>query len=725
MRLRGQTALPLAVLALALAVRVADPAVVEEARMSVFDTYQRLSPRTYQQIPVRIVDIDDDSLARLGQWPWPRLRIAELLERLHQAGAAAVAFDMVFAEPDRTSPGRVMQLWPPSKGLETLRPYIESLPDHDQVLAHAVGGTNVVLGFGLTTTENQARPHVGAPVAFAGDDPRGFIPSFGGAVVNLPDIAAAAAGSGSLNVLPEPDGVLRRVPLLAGLDGEIYASLAVEALRVAQGAGSVVVKSAGASGETGFGRSTGINHVKIGQAVVETDPNGQVWNYDSGTQPARFVPAWRVLDDDRTAADLAGHIVIIGTSALGLHDTWATPLTPNAPGVEMHAQIIEQMITGDFLRRPDWAMGLEIAYLAALGLALVLLLPRRGAFWCAGLALGAIAVTLTGSWAAFDRLRWLFDPIFPAAAILAIYLIASLLVLLRTEAERRHIRNAFGHFLAPSIVDRLVMEGRMPEQGGEEREMTVWISDLANYSTLSEKLDPPEVVRFLNTVYTVMCDTVEEHGGFVAQFVGDAVVAAFGAPLDDTDHAQHAVEAAMDCRDRVAALGREMTLPPGMELAIRIGISTGPLVVGNIGSKRRLSYTIVGDDINLSSRLEGVNKVYGTTILVNEATVRQCGDGLMFREVDVVQVKGRDAPVRIFEPLGREDEVPQGAAKAAAAFADNLKLFRQRRFAAARAGFQAMAATDPVAAWFAARARDLEADPPPEAWTGTNVMLSK
>ncbi len=717
--------LPLALLAAAIGLRVAEPSLVQQTRMMVFDTFQRLKPRPYQPMPVRIVAIDDETLERLGQWPWPRNKVAGLVDRLNELGAAVIAFDIIFAEPDRTSPQRVMDLWPESPELDDLRNRLQALPDHDQVFAESIGRASVVTGFGLTAALNQIRPLEKAPVAHAGDDPLPFVPSYGGAVVSLPEIAAAAAGRGSLNIVPEQDGVLRRVSLLMGLDGAIYPSLAAEVVRVAQGAGSFVIKSSGSSGQTALGRKTGINHVKIGAFVVATDPNGRIWNYDSGPVAARLVPAWKIMEPDFDPALLAGHIVLIGTTAVGLKDDWATPLTANSTGIEMHAQVIEQILTGEYLLRPDWAVGAELVFLLVLGLALIVLLPRWGALWCAILAGSAVILTLAGTWAAFDQLRWLFDPIFPAFVILLIYLVESSLIFLRSEAERRHIRKAFSHYLAPSVVERLVTEGRMPMQGGEMRELSVWISDLENYSTYSELLPPTELVTLLNTVYTVISDTVEEHDGFVAQFVGDAVVAVFGAPLSDPAHAQNAVESALACTRRVGELATRMSLPKGLRLHIRVGISTGELLVGNIGSKRRLSYSIVGDDINLASRLEGANKIYGSTLLVNESTVQQCGPELRFREVDVIKVLNREAAVRIFEPLGKPELISADRERDLEAFAAALALFRAREFATAAASFEGLSGSDPVAAAFAARARQMCADPPPGDWDGINVLLAK
>ena len=717
--------IPLGLLLCALALRASEPAFIEHIRLLTFDTYQRLKPRAYQPTPVRIIDVDEESLERLGQWPWSRKQLAGLIDRLDELGAAAIALDIVFPEPDRTAPREFLRLWPELSDLDRLRAEPGALPDPDGLLAAAITRANVVTGFALTELANDVRPEEKAGFAFIGDDSIGFLPAYDGAVVSLPVIEGASAGNGSFNLVPERDNITRRVPLLMRLGDAIYPSLVMESLRIAQGASSYIVKSSGGGGETGFGQSTGINHVKVGELVVATDANGRVWNYDSGPVPDRSVPAWRVMEPGFASDEVAGRLLLIGVSAAGLKDVRATPLNPTASGVEIQAQVAEQMLTNGFLRYPDWAIGAEIIYLAVFGLILILLLPRWGALWCAALAGGGVLLALALSWLLFDRQRWLLDPIYPAAVVLFLYITDSVLIYLRTEAERRHVRSAFARYVAPSVVERLVRERRMPEQGGELREMTVWICDLANYSTISERLDAPEVVRFLNTVYTEISDTVEEHGGFVAQFVGDAVVSAFGAPLDDADHAQHAVEAAMACSQRVAAMGSRVSLPPGLQLGIRIGASSGPLVVGNIGSKRRLSYSIVGDDINLASRLEGLNKVYGSTILVNEATRLLCRPDMAFREVDVVRVKGRDTPVWVFEPLGDEAALSEGVRDDLQTFAVALEDYRAQRFSEAEETFQALAERDPVARAYVARSREMAAKSLPADWDGVYTMLTK
>ena len=399
-----------------------------------------------------------------------------------------------------------------------------------------------------------------------------------------------------------------------------------------------------------------------------------------------------------------------------------TPSGQLLPGIYLHAAVINNLTLGQTLLPFTWSWQLAANFMMALAIALVALArSARASALCflvgAGIWASVSTWVFTTGW-----ILPLLPPIAAAGLTLAVLLGYRFAIVDRTE---RHIRQAFGRILAPALVERMVKERKMPTQGGEMREMTVWLSDLESYSTISEVLSPTELVDLLNQVYSAMSDTIEAHDGFVAQFVGDAVVAAFGVPVDDPDHAQHGVEAAMACCKRVEALREELTLPRGIKLRIRVGVSTGKLLVGYIGSQRRLSYSLVGDDINLASRLEGVNKVYGSTILVNGETSRRCHPDLVFREVDLVQVKGRDTPVQILEPRGWTKDVGPEERRLIERYEAALADYRARRFETAATSFEDLASEDPVSRCMAERARAFVAEPPPVDWDGVHVLLSK
>lgn len=648
---------PFLLLMLGVGLRAIDPLALADARVKVFDFFQQMKPREYMPLPVRIIDLDDASLNRLGQWPWPRTRVAELVDRLSRFGAAVIAFDIVFAEPDRTSPGRVLELWPATPEVEALRGRIESLEDHDQVFARAIRAANVVTGFVLTDGEGGREPELKAGYAHAGDDPKLFVPSYTGTVVNLPALEAAAKGNGSFNLVPERDGIIRRVPLLFTYAGTVYPSLAAEALRVAQGASTYIVKASGASGQTAFGQQTGVTHVKIGHFVAPTDSNGRVWIYHTGAVPQRTIPAWRLFAEDFDPRELQGTIVFVGTSAAGLKDIRTTPLDPALAGVEMHAQLVEQILLQTFLRRPDWTTGAEILYLLVLGIAVVYVLARLGAAWGALFGASVVAAAMSFSWYSFSELELLFAPLYPSIVVLLVYLSSSLISYLRTEAERRQVRGAFSRYISPVLIERLAKDPRQLKLGGEMREMTLLFCDIRGFTTISEQFDAEGLTRLINRFLTPMTDEILSKQGTIDKYMGDCIMAFWNAPLDDPDHAEHSCQAALAMGTRLKRLNEELRQEAVREgrkhLPIRVGIglNTGVCCVGNMGSEQRFDYSVIGDDVNLASRFEGQTKTYRVDIILGARTQERV-DGFAALELDLIRVKGKTVPVRIFTLLG-------------------------------------------------------------------------
>ena len=655
---------PLAVLVAGVALRAADPGgVVEELRLKVFDTFQRIKPRAYQDAGIRIVDIDDGSLERIGQWPWPRTVVARLVTRLTELGAAVIVFDIVFAEPDRTSPSRVLPLWPDTPDVEALRRNIEDLPDHDEILAEAMGRSNVVTAFVLTDGELPRPPALKKGFIHAGDDPKMFLSKFTGAVVSLPEIEAAAVGNGGLNVAAERDGVVRRMPIVLRLGDDLRPSLALEALRAVQGGGpSAIIKSSGASGETSLGEHTGINHVKMGAFVIPTDSQGRMWLHYTPSAPERFIPAWMVLEQDFPREAVEGVLVLLGTSAAGLRDQKATPLDPVVSGVEIHAQALEQIILGDYLVRPDWGKGAEIVFLVALGLFLVVLFPWLGALWCAVIAVGAVGGAFTVSWYAYAEMNLLFDPVYPSAFVLLIYLVESLASFLRSEAEKRQVRDAFSHYMSPDLVAQLAENPDRLKLGGEMKPMTLLFCDIRDFTSISElhKSDPEGLTRLINRFLTPMTELILDHGGTIDKYMGDCIMAFWNAPLDDIEHAHNACGSALAMIQGLKTLNEEMLAEAQAEgtsyipIRVGIGLNSGTCCVGNMGAEQRFDYSVLGDDVNLAARLEGQSKTYGVDIVIGAQTYERA-DSYAVVELDVIKVKGKREAVRIYALLGESE----------------------------------------------------------------------
>ena len=724
------------VIAAALALRVWDPSPVATLRSLVFDAYQRVSPRKFDPaLPVRIIDIDEDSLKAIGQWPWPRTVLAELVDKLAANGAAAIGFDIVFPEPDRMSPANALHFWPKSDALASLWEEVEKLPSNDQVFAEAIGKAPVVLGF-ISTPQGNSIPETKAGFSFGGDDPNLFAPYYPGAAASLKELQDKAAGAGSLNWIPEHDQIIRRMPMVVRVGDTLYPSLAADMLRLAQGATSYFVKSSGASGEKAFGEKTGIVGVKVGDYEVPTEANGQMWIRFTFASKERYLSASKVLDGEIGKDEIEGRILIIGTSAAGLLDLRATPLEASVPGVELHAQAIEQILQGSFLQRPDFATPAELLYILVLGLLIAVLIYRTGALGSAVLGGAAIAAVVFISWYAFDAFGWLVDPIYPAIALAAIYLAGTLFLFLRTERERNQVRHAFSHYMAPALVERLADDPSRLKLGGETRDMTLLFSDVRGFTTISEGLDAEELTRFLNSLFTPLSNIILDEQGTIDKFMGDAVMAFWNAPLDDSNHPSHACSAALRMMGEMAGLNErwrqeaEAKGRPFKPVQLGIGLNTGVCCVGNLGSETRFDYSVIGDNVNVASRLEGQSKTYDVGTVVGETTTARAPE-FAFIELDLLKVKGKTEATRIFALLGDNAlKQSQDFIALTARHGEFLARFRAKDWDAAEALSRECEALnssrlDRLYALYRERIAFFRTNPPPPQWDGTAEALSK
>lgn len=732
--------LPLLVLVGALSLRASDPLPLQELRNKVFDTYQHIEPREWTPGPVVIVDIDDESLARLGQWPWPRTVLADLVERLAEAEAAAVAFDIVFAEPDRTSPEHLIETWQLAGLTEDIL-NLGELPDHDALFAEALKRMPSITGFTGAGSRTEVMPPRRFGIAEAGDPALPFLLNHPGAVANLPELDDAATGTGTFSVQPDSDGVIRRVPMFVAMDDQIYPGLATESLRVAQGASTYILRASGASGVWAFGESTGMVDFRVGALTVPTDRSGSLVIHDSGHRPERFVPAWRILDGEADPGVLANRIVLVGTSAAGLKDQRASPLDGAIPGVELHAQAIEQIVAQQFLERPDYADGAEFVFLLALGTLVVgaFQIRRMSAVWTASVTGTAIAGSFALAWYAFSERGELYDPVFPAFAIVAIYVAASLPRYLQTEREKRQIRSAFQQYMAPALVEQLAENPRLLRLGGEMRDLTVLFCDIRGFTTISEQFDAEELTNFINRFLTPMTDVIMETGGTIDKYMGDCIMAFWNAPLDDPEHAANACRAARRMVDTVARLNLELEAEAArsgrrhMPVNVGIGINTGICCVGNMGSDQRFDYSCLGDDVNLASRLEGQCKTYGVDTILGPTT-RERADDFATLELDLIQVKGKTEPVRIHTLLG-DDSLAASSdfARLQDLHAAMLAAYRsqdwgeaENALTAARSQSKTVGLTlDGVYDMFAERIVELRATPPGPGWNGVHISTEK
>lgn len=587
-----------------------------------------------------MIDIDETSLKRLGQWPWPRDILGDLVDRLGQAGAAAIAFDMAFAEADRTS---LAALAPrlKARGIDMALPEDPVARDNDLAFAAAIARHRVVLGQALAPDNNApAPPPPKSGSAFTGGDPARYLPDYGGALGNLPVLTEAAAGLGSFSFVANGDSIMRNLPVVAQAKGRIYPSLALESLRVAQGAAGIVLR----------GSDTGLQAIKVGDVEFPADPAGRYWIHFSGMGHMAQIPAADILAQSAADPRIAGRIALIGTSAIGLRDLVSTPLAAGVAGVIMHAEVIDQILTGDTLQRPDWAVGAErVAMLAAGGMLLLAMLG--GTAW-AGLA-AAVALSagaVIGAWAAFAKAGLLLDAVPLLWAVAATFTIALPVQLWLGNRDRRFVRAAFSRYLSPALVERLSQDASHLRLGGQTRDVTVLFSDIRGFTSLSEQLSPEALTTLLNSLLTPLTEALLAEDATIDKYIGDAVMALWNAPLDIPDHPRKAARAALAMRDALAAINARS----GQDLQIGIGLHRGLACVGNLGSAQRFSYSAIGDSVNLAARVEGLTKQYGCSILVTQAIAAEITDHALL-EADLVRVVGRQEPVRLYVLLGGPD----------------------------------------------------------------------
>lgn len=627
-------------------------------RYLAFDTFNVMHPRQPTD-QVVIVDIDEASLGReeLGQWPWPRHIVARLVSNLKGMGARAIVFDMVFAESDRTSPAAFLKMLPQENVPDDLKETVSGLKDHDEELVEAFRKAgNVVTGFIWSANPEATRrkPVLSKPIAVARDaaNLKNTVSRIRGVTTTIPALSEAAAGNGCFGVSTDVDGLIRQVPLLFSFDGQLYPSLALEALRVAQDP-RLLIKVRGLKGDE-VGPLDPPLRMQVGDYEIPLDQDGMFQAYFSKARPEQYIPAWQVIGKQADPEKIRGKIVIVGTSSEGLKDIRSTPLDLFIPGVELHLNVIEQVLTGQFLKRPRLLEGVEIVFMGVIGLMIILLTPFLGAVVLAGLTMVLVAAVGYASWHIFLHYGLLLDPVFPSLTIVILFVLAALLDYIRTESERKHVRDAFSHYISPDFMKELTEDPDKLKLGGEVRDLTVMFTDIRGFTSISEKLSPEALIQLMNDFLTPMSALVMENRGTIDKYMGDAMMAFWNAPLDDENHARHACLTALKMNAALAPINDRLKaegLP--IVLAAGIGINTGPASVGNMGSKQRFAYSALGDTVNLASRLEGQTKAYGVTNLIGEETARKVSD-LALLELDLLRVKGKTEPVRIYTLIGDE-----------------------------------------------------------------------
>jgi adenylate cyclase len=712
------------------ALRVADPAPVEEIRVRTFDAFQRIDPRKKTARPVTIVDIDDKSLEKLGQWPWPRTRIAALVTELTRLGAVVIAFDAVFSEPDRLNPAIAAETLPQLD--EETRAKLRALPSNDQILADVIRKSRVVLGESGLPEEiaalDKTLPVTG--LAMLGEEPQRFMFDFPGLLRNVPVLEHAAAGRGLFTIKPERDGIVRRVPMIMLAQGQTMPSLTFEMLRVATGSGTILIKA----------EKAGIKSLGLKGIQIPTDHNGQLWVHYARNDASIYVPAVNVLEKNVAPDMIAGKLVLIGTSAVGLNDIKTTPVSRAMPGVEIHAQVLESTLTGAVISQPIYGIAVEFATALLFGLLVIAFAPLFGPITLVALG-AAFATALIGTSAYFyTQHRLLIDFTYPLMSTTSIYLTLIFSSFVREQAQRRQIRSQFAQYMSPVLVEQLAQQPEKLVLGGEEREMTIMFSDMRGFTSISEtyKDDPQGLTALMNRFLTPLTRTILNRKGYIDKYMGDAIMAFWNAPLDDKEHQLNACEAALDMLECVDVLNQEreeeakQTGRPFIPLNIGVGLNTGACVVGNMGSDVKFDYSVFGDSVNLASRLEGQSKEYGFPIIVGSRTALAVKDRFAILELDFIMVKGKKEPEVIYAIAGREDTAQSGRFQRLRNLTiEMLSCYRNRDWEGALAAIARGRRTDEANSLellydlYEARIRGYLENPPPQDWNGAFALLTK
>jgi adenylate cyclase len=721
----------LALLIVFAGLRVWDPPPVQELRLRTFDMFQLIDPRHKTVRPVTIVDIDDKSLAMLGQWPWPRTRIADMIINLTNNGAVAIGFDVVFSEADRLNPDLVADQM---RYLDdATRARLRELPSNDHILSEAIKRSRVVLGEtgqpAIGSELDKTLPFTG--VATVGEeDAEKFLFEFPGLLRNVPIIETVAAGRGLFTIKTERDGLIRRVPMIMRAQGNIMPSLSLEILRVVTGTPTLLVRT----------DKTGVRAVRLKGVEIPTDKNGQLWVHYARQDPSIYVSAVDVLDNTVPPSKIAGKLILIGTSAVGLNDLKTTPVSSTMPGVEIHAQVLESVLSGAVISQPNYALGVELLAALIIGVLVIIFTPNLGPVRLV-LAGAAFAAILVGtSWFFYAQYRYLIDFTYPLLSTTAIYLTFIFASFVREQRQRKEIRGIFAQYMSPVLVEQMAQSPEKVVLGGEERELTIMFSDVRGFTTISEsyKHDPQGLIALMNRFLTPLTDVIIEEKGYVDKYMGDAIMAFWNAPLDDKAHEINACEAAIQMlekidvvnkdREREAADGGHVYIP----LNVGIGLNTGIGVVGNMGSDLKKNYSVLGDSVNLASRLEGQTKEYGFPIIVGSRTALAAKDKFAIIELDFIMVKGKTEPEVIYAIAGREDVMNSGAfQRLRNVTIEMLDRYRSRDWQGALDAIERGRRSEDadtlekLFGLYEVRIKDFQVDPPPEGWTGAYALLTK
>jgi adenylate cyclase len=681
---------------------------------------------------VAILDIDEASLKSIGRWPWSRDTLSALVDKLFdQYSVAAVGFDVVFAEPDTSSGLAALKQLAQhelsgSPAFQAAFRQIAPRLDYDGRFARTLAERPVSLGFyfipaGFGDAKSGVLPPASLPAA-AFDPLHPGLPPATGFGANLDAFQNAAQGAGFFNMRADADGTARQMQLVAPYGNGYYQALSASTLGVAFGGEPLV---GGVEQSSLLGRHYAAPWVEIGGIRVPLSVDGSVHVPYRAGSPFPYISAAQVLAGKVPLTQLENRIVLLGSTAPGLADLRVTPFSNAFPGVEIHAHLIAGMLDGTTRSTPPWAADAVLMVVLLLGALLTLVLLRFGPIIGLVASIGLLALLLAAYAAAWSR-YWVVPMAAPMVTVLGLYAFNTAYGFFAASRNKREMTKLFGQYVPPELAAEMSQDPAHYTMDGQSREMTVLFSDIRGFTDFSEKLSPTELAEVLNAYLSTMTRIVQQQRGTIDKYIGDAIMAFWNAPVDLADHAVRAVQTALDMQAALPQLNQEFAARGWPEVKIGVGVNTGRMSVGNMGSEFRMSYTVMGDAVNLGSRLEGITKQYGVGILVTRPTV-ESDPVHAFMKIDEVRVKGKETPVAIYEPIGGKTDLDAAAKNNAAGFEAAFASYQQRDWDAAEAALRDLNAGAPRKLYdiYLERIAHFRETPPPDNWDGVFVYTTK
>ncbi len=725
-----------------------EPQFIRSISFYAYDAFMRNVAKPPRSDRVALVDIDEASLKEYGQWPWSRDLVAKLARGILDRNAAVVAFDVVFPEPDGKSPRVLQEVMSSRYGVSVgLVGIPEEMTDFDRMFAAELSRakSRTILGCfmhpcdGIVTNVDIVDPFYrgffylkgpgGDVSSFLQSDGISNMMQFASAMtISIPALNEAAGNNAFYNAIPDIDNVVRRNPLVIGYGtARIYPSLAIEAVRMAKGIPQIGIE---------YGRQ-GIERLRLKDIVIPTDAAGRlIVNFRElienknrgGFHSFPTYSAKSVINGTLDAESLSNKIVFVGTSAPGLRDLRATPLTPEFAGVEVHATIVDNILSGDMLYLPISFPFIDMIAIVFMGIFLTVLIHRGRALLSFLVTMFAVVLAVDVSYLLFAKLNFVFVPVRLVLSTMIIYPVLTMIKYWQEEQQKKHVRNMFGTMVSLEVLRYMENNPGSFTLTGQRAEATMFFSDVKGFTTISEALDPGKLSELLNRYLSPMTKIIMERKGYVDKYEGDLIMAEWGVPFAMEDHAAQACLAAIEQQERLAELRPALKAEFGHEIHVRMGINSGTVTAGNMGSDRRFNYTVLGDAVNLASRLEPVNSDYGTRIIASEFTYEKARDVVEGRLLDKIVVKGKGKPVCIYELLGRKGQVAPEVLRAAGLYEEGLRLHWDRRWDDAAARLEELLRMHPddlAGRKILARVLEFRECPPPPAWAGEYLRASK